>query len=512
MPEFTPMPDDFMNVIFGDIYKKLTNGGDPTMLGPNNFIAWEPVATALDKKAFDYAAKGFFGLTPKVEGMTDEMYNELRNSKKYEKYAHAEEFARLADQIPSNIPELDGKSRKFTIFNPAPDHTVSNVYSDIMEFCVVKDSKIDPKVEKKLETLRKQLFTIKKLPNPDFDDTMVEHPDDNPKVIIQSFPSPKYVKYLEYEAKFYEVEDRWVDLMKRVQNGDPDAMAEMNTNGDNLKNQRAGALKRWETLGYKGAVEKVMNYIDEIESSNFITVKKRYETELAAAKRTGLGGTNAYFFSAPLPANILNNVTGWQTFTFSKSSYDSSSRSTTHSWGGHASFIGIVGISAGGSHTRMNSEFNFNDFRMSFKLTKCYITRPWLGMTFIKSRFWKYSKTGNDIVNNQMVSDGNGKGLMPAVTTELYLVSDLNIGFVKGSNSWKKAEDHIKAGGLLNIGPFTLGGAYGYDDSRVESHGTRESQGITSSGILLVGRKCNILDMAPNPLPTIKDDEWVEVS
>ena len=47
--DFTPIPDDFMNVVFGQVYNKLTQGGNPEMLGPNNFVAWEPVASVIDE-------------------------------------------------------------------------------------------------------------------------------------------------------------------------------------------------------------------------------------------------------------------------------------------------------------------------------------------------------------------------------------------------------------------------------------------------------------------------------
>ena len=510
--DFKPIPDDFMNVVFGQVYNKLTNGGNPEMLGKDNFVAWEPVATVIDEEAFDYASKGFFGLPKRTENMTDEEYNEQRSSRKYGKYAYAEEFARIADQVPSNIPKLKGNAREFTVFSAADDHTVSNVYSDIMDFSVVKNSKIDPKVEKKLDKLRKKLFKTKKLKNPDFDEEMIEHPEDNPKYIYQSFISPVYVKYLEYEALYEETEATLTDLQIRVNEGDSEAMTEMAINGRNIIRKRDNALKRWESLGYKGAVEKIMNYIDEIEASNFITVKKRYESEFLAAKRTGLGSMNTYYYSSPVPASILENSRGWTKFTFKKSDYESSRRKTSHGWSAKAVYLGIFGASGSGKSTKLNSEYNFNDFEMSFRLTKCYISRPWFGSTYIKSRYWKYSKTGNDIVNNQMVSDGKGGGLLPAVTTELYFVKDLKIGFKKGSSSYKKAEKAIKAGAGLRIGPFGIGGKYSYNDSKVETSGEREEQGVSSPEILLVGRKCHMLDLAPNPLPSIKDDEWVEVN
>jgi len=515
MPDFEPMPseDEFMSYILGDVFKKITNGGDPKMLGPNNFIAWEPVSVVMDNDAFDYASKGFFGVTPKVEGMTDEVYTELRAEKKYSKYAHCEEFARLVDQVPSLIPELDSNGcRKFTIFNPHPDHTKSNVYQDILDYCVVKDSKIDPKVEKKLETLRKSIFTIKKLANPDFDDTLIESPEDNPKFIYQSFSTPSYVKYLEYEALYYEQEDKLTDLQKRVSEGDTDAMSEMAINGRNYIKRRDDSLKRWEGLGYKGKIEKALNYIDEIESSNFITVKKRYESELLAAKRTGLGGMNTYFYSNPITASTLENSSKWIQYTFSKSNYASDYQNTAHSWSARASYLGIFGVGGSGTHKRVDSNYNFNDFQLSFKIGKCYVSSPWFGSTFIKSRFWKYSKNGAEIMNNQMVSDGNGQGLLPAVTTELYFITDLKIGFKTGTDSYHRAEDVINAGGGLNIGLFSIGGSYGYQNTHVTTSGSKESQGMTSDGILLIGRKCNILDLAPNPLPTIKEEEWVEVN
>ena len=399
------------------------------MLGSNNFIAWEPIPALMDSEAFDYALKGFFGVTPKIEGMSDEDYAQARGEKKYSKYAYSEEFARLADQIPSMIPELDSNgSRKFTIFSPHPDHTKSNVYRDVLQYCVVKNSKIDPKVEKKLSALRKVIVTIKKLANPDYDDSAIEHPEDNPKFIFQSFPSPQYVKYLEYEALYYEVEDKLTELQKRVNDGDPGAMTEMNINGRNYIKRRDDALKRWEGLGYKGKIEKALNYIDEIESNNFITIKKRYESELLAANRTGLGGMNSYFFSQPVPAKTLASASKWLAYEFNKSDYESNFHSTSHSWGAHVGYS-VLGAAAGGTHKRIDSDYNFNDFQMSFKIGKCYISSPWFGSTFLKSRYWKYSKNGADILNNQMVSDGNGKGLLPAVTTELYFISDLKIGF-----------------------------------------------------------------------------------
>ena len=201
------------------------------------------------KEAFDFAVKGVFGTPPRKENMTDEEYEDLRSSKKWGAFAQAEEFAFLANQIPAFIPDLKGKSREFSVFTPQPGNTVSNVYSDVLDFSVVKDSKIDPKVEKKLERLRKKLFKVKKLKNPDYDEESIEHPEDNPKYIYQSFISPAYAKYLEYEVRYNDAEEVLLDLERRIAEGDVEAMTEKAFNGRNLIRQRDNALKRWESMG-----------------------------------------------------------------------------------------------------------------------------------------------------------------------------------------------------------------------------------------------------------------------
>ncbi len=511
-----PFPKDLINVIFGQVYQKLTNGGDPKMLGPENFIAWEPVATVIDEEAFDFVSKGVFGTPTRTEDMTDEEYNDLRSSKKWGSYIQAEEFARIADQIPSYVPELENGARKFSIFSPDADLSVSNVYTDLLEFCVVPDIKEDPAVIKKLERERRKIFKTKKLKNPDFDPEFPEHPEDNPKFIYQSFNSVQYTKYLEYQALHEEAVEEMVELDIAIANGDTDAMVKKATDGENIKKRVSRSLKRWETLGYKGKIEKIMNYIDEIESSNFLTIKKRYEDELAASKRTGLGSSATYSYTAPIPGKILESSRKWPEIKITQSSYNRSTKTKSHKWSAKGGMFGVFSVGTDGKTRNIDSQYDFKDFEMSFKITKCYISRPWMAMSFIKSKYWKYSEVGkvkfNDGTKVQMVSDGKGNGMLPAVTTELYFISDLKIGFKKGSNSYKLAEKDIKAGGGFRIGPWNLGSKYQYQDKKVTSSGSREGQQQTCSEILLIGRKCKILDLAPDPLTSIKDEDWISVS
>lgn len=518
MPSFSPIPEDFSQVLFGEVFRKITNGGDAKMLGSNDFVAWNTVPEFIDQASFDFAAKGFFGSVKKEENMSEEEYNDLRASKKWAKYIQAQEFSEFVDKIPSNIPELNADgTRSMTIWSDSGKR-VSQVYEDLLLFSVVYNTELDEKVKKKLDQLRKQLFTIKKLKNPDFDEESIEHPEDNPKYIYQSFISPKYQKYLEYELKYYAAEEELRNLEALAQGGDSQAMSDLTLKGNMLKNKIYSAKKAWEALGYETQIKKIWNYISQVEEGNFLTLKERYKSEFNIAKRTSLLSSNTFNISSPLPSNLLNNSDGWMQFSFDKSKYESNYNSKSKNWGVNAGFSTPVwGVSAnvGGSKTDISSKLDFNDFKMSFKIAKSSIVRGWLGMPFIESRYWKFPKDSPQTINNQIISNGKGpkqkdgpEPMMPAIITEIFLVKDLNIGFKQGSDSYKYVNEVIKGGGGVNIFGFNLGGSYGHTNTNVTSTSERTNQNQTAKGIFILGYKLHCLPMAPNPNPNIKPNEW----
>lgn len=519
IPVSQQIPGDFTQVLFGEVFKKITNGGDAKMLGRNDFVAWNTVPEALDKQAFDFAAKGFFGSVKKDDNMTQEEYNELRSSKKWSAYIYSQEFSELVDKIPSNIPALnpDG-TRGMTIWSDSLKR-VSQVYEDALLFSVVYNTELDPKLLKKIDTMRKKLFVIKKLTNPDFDDTSIEHPEDNPKVIFQSFISASYLKYLEYEIKYYAVEEEFRNLEAAAQGGnDPQAITDLALKGGMLKKKVTNAMKAWETLGFKTQIEKVQNYISQVEEGNFLTLKERYKTEFNIAKRTSVLTSNSFNISAPLPSGLLNNSDGWMSFDFSKTHYDSSYSSKSKNWGANAGYKSpFWGASAyvKGSNIDLTKNLNFEDLKMSFKIAKCSVNRGWLGMPFVESRYWKFPKSSPQVLDNTIISNGIGvkqtngpEPLMPAVISEMYIIKDLKIGFKEGSDSFKYVNSAIDSGGSVNIFGFNAGGHYSQSSTDVTSTSDRTLQNQIAKGYLLLGYKCHIVPLSPNPSPNIKDSQW----
>lgn len=510
----TPIPENFVNELFGEIFRKLTNGGDPSRLGPNNMILWEPVPYVIDPNAFDFASKSFMKPVASDKNMTPEEYEALRTDSQRSAYAMQEEFARIADEIPSFVTGLDAqnKAREFAVYSSDAGSTISKVYDIILSMSQVLDSKIDPKVQKRIDTLRKKIFTLKTFDNPDFDSEAPEHPDDNPKKITNLFPSKSYLLYNEYMDRYLTASEEMNELQTEAQTN-VDAMIKWTNSGKNLQKKVVKAENDWITFGSKVAFDKIYAEIAQLEGTNFVMLKKKYREEFDMLQKTSLDGAK-YYYSAPIPAGTLKNRAQWMEFTFNKSSYDYASRQTSHGWKAGGSYLGLVKVGGEGTHKVSTSDFNFEDFELSFKLSKVSVARPWYNESFIKSGYWRMTKDGEKVLTDtttnkvKPISDGNGGGIMPAICTELYLISDLKLGFKKGSDSYKKTEDHVKAGGSVGFGPFNIGGSYSYNDERVNYSGNREQQGISSKGILLIGRKFAILDKAPNPLPSIKEDEW----
>ncbi|WP_449399170.1 hypothetical protein [Chryseobacterium wanjuense] len=247
--------NSLMSMLLKQVYDSITNGGDPDSIDPNDFIAFDPIGLTLTEDTFDYALNGLFGNAPAPKPMLDgqgkpildangnpktnmeEFQNAMKESK-FRKYLQMEQFSAMVDAIPSNLPPLteNGNGRQITIFNDSSKR-VSKVYEDLMQWSVVVDTPVDPKVEKNLEKLRNKLFKVKVVKNPDFDENAPVD-DLNKPELHQTFVAPMYSKYIEYQMKYYDIVDANNSIRTDADNGDPDAMAKLSIDGKNMKKRR----------------------------------------------------------------------------------------------------------------------------------------------------------------------------------------------------------------------------------------------------------------------------------
>lgn len=520
--------NSLMSMLLKQVYETVTNGGDPSSIGPNDFIAFDPVGLTLSEDTFDYALKGLFGDAPSPKPMLDgngnpikdangnpkidmEAYQNLMKDSKFRKYLQMEQFSTMVDAINSGIPPMqDGTNgRKITIFGDSSKR-VSKVYEDLMQWSVVVDTPLDPKVEAKLEKLRNKLFTIKKVKNPDFDNTQPID-DMNKPEFFNTFVSPTYAKYLEYQMKYYDVVDANNEIRTAADNGDPDAMAKLSIDGKNMKKREDAALKAWQSLGYKEAVERIQNYLSEIEEKHMLVIKKRLQSEFRNNQRTKIIDYTNYSVSIPITANALRDSKGWPNLSIYEGSSSTDYSKTINNWGAGASFsLGIFSIGAknNGKTERTSLKTDFSNIKINFKVGKVRVERGWFSEEFVESKYWKLHENSPQSLNGDMISDGKGGGLMPSIITELIIARDVNIDFSENSYAYDASKTTINSGLGIGIGPFSFGASHSYENQNSQSKATWSGKKLVSDGIYIIGYKCHLIPKSPNPNPAIKN--WTD--
>lgn len=523
--------NSLMSMLLKQVYDSVTNGGDPETLGPNDFIAFDPVGITLTEDTFDYALTGLFGSAPSPKPMLDgtgkpildangnpkvdmEAYTTLIKSSKYRKYLQMEQFAAMVDVIPSNIPPLtpEGTGRSMTIMSVFNDSTkrVSKVFEDLLQWSVVVDTDIDPKVVKKLDSLRDKLFKIKKVKNPDFDET-VPVDDMNKPELFQTFVSPMYAKYIEYEMKYYDVLETNNQIRSDADNGDPDALAKVSVDGKNMKKREEAALRAWQSLGYKEGVERIQNYLSEIEEKHMLVIKKRIQGEFRNSQRTRVIDYINYSPSMPIAANALKVSKNWPTFTIYEGDSHRDYSNTINNWKAGAGFsLGLfsIGASNKGKTERKSLKTDFSNIKIGFKLGKVRVERGWFNGDFVESKYWKLHESSPQTLNGDIISDGKGKGLMPAIVTELIIAKDVNLDFSENSTAFSAAKTTVNSGAAVGIGPFVFGGSHGYENQNSQTSAEWSGKKLKSDGIYIIGYKCHIIPKSPNPNPAIT--KWTD--
>ena len=524
MPTQEDLTKDFMGQLIGKVYDTLTNNNLES-LGPNNFIAFDPIGKVLMSNSFDFAINGIFGIPPKPKPILDSKgnqvvdangkpqfdmidYQNMVNSTKNGNFLKMEQFAAITDEVHDGVPPLlpSGKGRAFAIFNPT-GKSISKGYGDLMDWCEVADSTIDPKVETKLAKMRDKLSKTKVLKNPEFDPDEIES-DTNLKMITQTFVSPMYKKYLEYAIKYNDVLETNNAIRIAADNGDSDAAAQISIDGKNMKKREDMALQAWSSMGFKESVEQMQNYIAEVEAKSILTLKKRLEKEYRNNLRTKILEFTDYSVSSPIPAEAIQLSSGWTKFDSKTMASSSSYNHSVHAASIKAGFNALfVKGNAGSSFNRdsMNSNFSSEDFSFSFKIGKVAVARGWLNQNFLESKYWRLANNSPQSINKDILSDGNGKGLLSSLITELIMVKDVSFKFNTQSANYSKIKTHFDAGGGFSFGPFFNSSAkYSYDNTNIQSSSQFKNGELSSPDISIIGYKCRILPKSPNTDPSIK--------
>ncbi|WP_449399171.1 hypothetical protein [Chryseobacterium wanjuense] len=217
-------------------------------------------------------------------------------------------------------------------------------------------------------------------------------------------------------------------------------------------------MKAWQSLGYKEAVERIQNYLSEIEEKHMLVIKKRLQSEFRNSQRTRVVDYTNYSPSIPISANALKESKGWPTISMYEGEANRDYSKTIHNWSAGAGFsLGIFSIGAtnSGSTERQSLNTDFSNIRISFKLGKVRVERGWFSEEFVESKYWKLHENSPQTLNGDIISDGKGKGLMPMIITELIIAKDVMLDFSENSTAFKAASTKVNSGAAVGIGSYS---------------------------------------------------------
>jgi len=495
------LPEELMNSVLGKLYDLLTNGDDTVPKSDDNYLAWLSIGTPYAQENLDFLINGFTGVVKKQEGdsqeLTQERMNQLMASDAGRKYMQAEQLARLCDMVP-DTSGIKG-TVAMNVWNV--ENSLSQAYYHTLKFSQVANFEPDADTKSKIERLRgllQQTVTKKDLIT-----------EEETEVTEESELVKKYNEKLEnYINVALEYNTHKVNALA---GNNPAAVQYWAINASLLRNKVKAALNDWVTNGYKDEYEQIAAYISQVEGRSMLMLKQEYLDDMEKAKITGLSSGSDFYYTSLIPGSFARNDEGWTEFSFSNNTEDNSysfkSRKTEGSVGLK---IGRFTLGADGKRAYESTKetIDKSEFSLTFKVAQVPISRPWFNVNFLISNYWRFDQN-NPEFKERMISDGltPSNGMIPAYTTTAIFVKDLHLKFGESNKEIFNELKEWSAGGKVSFGPFSLGGSHESKDETNNLELDESGQGIVVKGMQLVGFKCHILPLSPNPRPDI--EEWV---
>ncbi|MBV9959394.1 MAG: hypothetical protein JO360_13290, partial [Acidobacteria bacterium] len=383
--------------------------------------------------------------------------------------------------IPPNMDPIKNKDDNYALsvlFNVVPQFswvftpaasTVSNVYDSILQYKEAPISNLTPDQKKKLQEAEQTLEADSE-------------------------------KYSEYELKYYEALDAYDAAYATAANGGAPIPR-------SIKLKLASALRSWEGLGHKSAVESaiaVISIYEALEPENFwFQLRERYNKGTLEAD---LGSEFQVVGFSPPYRNWFGDA-GWTDFTFTQTDMDNQRNSESLGVSGNLDgSFGIFRISGDGSFEQ-DSKFvkiDQTDLSFSCKLMRVSFDRSWMNPLVLSSRAWRWAKgtptygsklsTGGDIFG-----DVAPTGDMTVIPTAAILSKDLVINGKFNQTQVEEFNRAIAANASVGIGPFSISGRFNMENNTGSEKGTIAVNGITAKDVQVIALICQLLPESPDP-------------
>ena len=480
--------DQTMKSLMGFLYAALTDG-EAGLIEQNErerFICWNLPGIPMEPEELRFAVRGFTGDGNTPAEMAEDTALLI---------GQASRFARLIDFVPDATSVFD-EQQQMAAFERG-ENSLARLYERVLKQSQVAKIELTPEETEQIERFRTLLY-----PEIEEEDLITG------AMVKRRVEGPVLKAYKEFQQKYEDAVMSYNTL--RVKAGNP-AIPEdaslFSYNGPILRNRVKAAKAEWESGGRKSEVEKIQALITAITQRDLNVWKMDLMDRLDNSRVADSFGQE-FFLSSMVPGGFAFSDQGWSKFTFIEKEVDHYSSSKTNQWEAQASLAWKLNFSAeaSGSSTETKQVDDLTDFELSCAITQIPLTRAWFDPTFLESRAWKLGPSALELTE---LSDGGNppQGMMVAYPTNVIFARDIRVNFKELHDETNELTKSIKAGGKASFGLFKLSGSYQRDTNEKKVHSEIKENGVTVSGLQILGFRCRLLKKTPDPLQSIEN--WV---
>lgn len=521
--------EDLSGQVVEQLYSALTGGTAELPLPESMQINWVQPGIPFHESAFDWAIAGpyagpntltldeFKELVETIAGneenstlSREKVIEEARRMYQQHLLGSWEQWSRLVDFIPVVNPtqadtaiaqsEVDTKNKYVSLVYGQAGQTLSQVYLDTLQRCLVAKEDLTEQQQKIVERMKALL--VEEVEVEDFlsGETKTEIRESK---VMQVY-NEKKVKYenavIDYAAR-----------LARANSGSAADLIEWTRSGGIIKQRAIQARRDWIATGYKNEVERAQATINQILGTSMVAWKDNLLQNVVDIQENVMGVYGYPFFPAGIVPGSFARNDGWSRFEERELHKKISTSSNSRSWGARAGLsLGLFSFGGGAGGSKKEEQFSFesSEFGISFEYTQVEIIRPALNMNFFHSRGWK-PKDSFITDYGELHSDGeaNPQGAMVGIPTKALFVRDLTIYSSDLAKYMKSKETEISGGGSFGWGPFSIGGSYAQSNKSTENNLSISGSEIRIKGIQLVAFLSSMLPYTANPSPDVT--EWI---
>ena len=249
------------------------------------------------------------------------------------------------------------------------------------------------------------------------------------------------------------------------------------------------AEARWKNNGYKGEIEVALQELHELSNADprvhWLNLRQDLKDAMVPSVKV------PRVITIPQMEHWASD-SGWIKFTFkmSDTANAKNSNKSDFSYGAKVK-IGFYkgGGSASGSSSAMKELNSDKSMSISLEFKKVLIIRPWLDWDVFLSNKWSLA--------GSLISDGNGKGLLPLVTNAFILVRNVTFKSKAIEKYKTELEKEFHSSANASYGPFSVNASKN-TESKSETGGKKEAKGeITIKDPQIIGYFGTVVPKCP---------------